>query len=377
MADRPEAPVGAEEAATLVAPATGGDGAGVLAGQPVLAVALDEPTAVVAVAAAVASLPAVVVGLLPEGPLPAPVTESLGRFDVVLGTRRSGTRIDPDHPTVVRGADPEELLGRLREGVARSPAASVTLAQLLRAGERLSLVDAVIAESWAYSMLQSGPDHRRWSAGRAPRAPSTSEESVRVTRAGDRLDVVLARPGVRNAVDRRLRDDLHAALVVAVADPTVHTVHLWGEGPSFCSGGDLVEFGSTPDPVTAHLVRTSRSPALSLAAVARRGQPRGQGDRELVVHAHGAAVGAGMEWAAFADRVVARDDARFRLPEVAMGLVPGAGGTASIPRRIGRQRTLWLALTGEVLDAATAREWGLVDEVVDVDTFDASRPGVG
>jgi enoyl-CoA hydratase/carnithine racemase len=162
--------------------------------------------------------------------------------------------------------------------------------------------------------------------------------------------------------------------VVACADPTVDAVHLWGDGPSFCSGGDLAEFGSMPDPVTAHLVRTSRSPALSLAAIARRGNPPGSGGRELVAHVHGAAIGAGMEWAAFADRVIARDDAHFRLPEVAMGLVPGAGGTASIPRRIGRQRTLWLALTGEVLDATTARAWGLVDEVVGAGAFGAVRP---
>ena len=56
---------------------------------------------------------------------------------------------------------------------------------------------------------------------------------------------------------------------------------------------------------------------------------------------------------------------RFRLPEVEMGLVPGAGGTCSIPRRIGRQRTAWLTLTGEAIDAETAERWGLVDTVVD------------
>ena len=68
---------------------------------------------------------------------------------------------------------------------------------------------------------------------------------------------------------------------------------------------------------------------------------------------------------AFAGRVEAAPDATFALPEVAMGLVPGAGGTVSIPGRIGRHRTAWLALTGERIDAPTAREWGLVDEVVE------------
>ena len=67
--------------------------------------------------------------------------------------------------------------------------------------------------------------------------------------------------------------------------------------------------------------------------------------------------------AAFAGYLSARQNARFCLPEVSLGLVPGAGGTASIPRRIGRQRTAWLALTGRSIDAQTALEWGLIDEI--------------
>ncbi|RIL07464.1 MAG: enoyl-CoA hydratase, partial [Proteobacteria bacterium] len=90
------------------------------------------------------------------------------------------------------------------------------------------------------------------------------------------------------------------------------------------------------------------------------------GDR-LEAHLHGACIGAGVELAAFAGRVVARADAWFALPELSMGLVPGAGGTVSLPRRIGRQRTAWLALSGARLDARTALGWGLVDELVDDD----------
>jgi enoyl-CoA hydratase/carnithine racemase len=61
--------------------------------------------------------------------------------------------------------------------------------------------------------------------------------------------------------------------------------------------------------------------------------------------------------------VNAREDAFFELPELALGLVPGSGGSVSLPRRIGRQRTAWLALSGCRIDAATARAWGLVDAV--------------
>jgi enoyl-CoA hydratase/carnithine racemase len=78
---------------------------------------------------------------------------------------------------------------------------------------------------------------------------------------------------------------------------------------------------------------------------------------------HGACMGAGIELAAFARRVVAAPDAAIGLPEVTLGLVPGAGGTVSVTARIGRHRTALLALSGKTVDAATALDWGLVDEV--------------
>ena len=61
--------------------------------------------------------------------------------------------------------------------------------------------------------------------------------------------------------------------------------------------------------------------------------------------------------------MIARSDATFQLPELSMGLVPGAGGTVSIPRRIGRERFAQMALTGATIDATTALSWGLVDEI--------------
>jgi len=61
--------------------------------------------------------------------------------------------------------------------------------------------------------------------------------------------------------------------------------------------------------------------------------------------------------------VMARPDTVIGLPEVSLGLIPGAGGTVSLPRRVGRHRAAWLALTGRTIDAATALAWGLVDEL--------------
>ena len=101
-----------------------------------------------------------------------------------------------------------------------------------------------------------------------------------------------------------------------------------GEGPSFCSGGDLGEFGTFPDPATAHEVRLVRSLALRFAAPSDR----------MVVGLHGRCLGSGIELPAYAAHVIAADDAEIGLPEASLGLVPGAGGTVSIPRRAGPQR---------------------------------------
>jgi enoyl-CoA hydratase/carnithine racemase len=144
------------------------------------------------------------------------------------------------------------------------------------------------------------------------------------------------------------------ALQIAELDDTVDRVVLDGAGPSFCAGGDLDEFGTTPDLVTAHLVRTRGGAAGPLHRLGEH----------VEVRVHGACVGAGIELPALAGRILAHPDTTFRLPEVGMGLIPGAGGTVSIPRRIGRWRTLHLALTGAALDARTALEWGLIDQVL-------------
>src|SRR5204863_6567931 len=108
-----------------------------------------------------------------------------------------------------------------------------------------------------------------------------------------------------------------------------------------------------PDPATAHIVRTTRSAGRMLAQLRDR----------TTVFVHGACVGAGIELPAFTGRIVAAPDAFFLLPEVGMGLVPGAGGTVSIPRRIGRHRAAYMALSSRRIDAETALRWGLIDEV--------------
>lgn len=279
--------------------------------------------------------------------LPCP-TVGLGEGRGSPSAARLAERVD------LRLAAADELAPVL-DAIARAPLAALVLVQLLRQGEQRSVHEGLVAESLAYSTLQSGPGFAAWLASRrAPRGRAGAVEApLRVAREGSTLWITLARPERRNAFSTAMRDALSEALEVAVHDASVEEVVLRGEGPCFCSGGDLDEFGTLPDPATAHAVRVTRSPAGLLARCADR-------TRALV---HGACVGAGVELPAFAARVVARKDATFELPELSMGLVPGAGGTVSVPRRIGRQRAAWLGLSGARIDAGTALAWGLVDEV--------------
>jgi len=238
--------------------------------------------------------------------------------------------------------------------VRAQPLAATVLALLLRSGDRRSVGEGLVAESTAYGLLQGGPEFTRWRSGRPVRdRPASDGPAVLVERRDHRLEITLHRPGVRNALDTAMRDQLVEALTVAARDPSITRVDLRGAGDSFCSGGDLDEFGSRSDPATAHLIRLLASPARAVAEVADR----------TVAHLHGDVVGSGIELAAFAHRVVAGPTTRISLPEVRLGLIPGAGGTVSLPRRIGRHRTLALALSGAVVDGPTAREWGLVDEL--------------
>jgi enoyl-CoA hydratase/carnithine racemase len=262
---------------------------------------------------------------------------------------------DPPPPWVGVSGRVTDAARAVEEAVRRNPQAATTLAQVLRAGSKLGPGEALVVESLAYSTLQAGPEHGAWLAGRAPRAADDrTDPAVAMDRHEGVLWITLDRPERRNAYSARMRDELVAALEVAGADPTIRAVHLRGRGPNFCSGGDLGEFGTLPDPSTAHGIRTLRSAGWRMSQLASR----------MTVHLHGACVGAGIELAAFAGTVEATEDATVSLPEISMGLVPGAGGTASIPRRIGPSRTAWLALTGSRLDASTAHRWRLVDRLV-------------
>ena len=242
----------------------------------------------------------------------------------------------------------------IAEGVINSPLAAATLVQLLRAMPSLSMDEGLTVESMAYAMLQGSAAHRHWIACR-PSAQGNAPGRVTLSREGDEVYVVLDRPGAGNAIDRLMRDALHEAFTLVNMDPTIRRITLRAHGKAFSLGAELSEFGTTSDPATAHMIRCRTLPAREAARCADR----------FAVEIDGACVGAGLELAAFASHITATRRSWFQLPELAMGIIPGAGGCVSVTRRIGRQRAALMVLSGRRIGARQALDWGLVDALVD------------
>jgi len=268
---------------------------------------------------------------------------------VVVAACDLGDPGPPEADLVATHADLALVLQR----IADAPLASATLVVLLRGIEAMSVDAGLAAESASYSVLQAGPEFAAWRSSAPHRVATDAGDVVTTERVDDQLIVTLNRPRRHNAINAQLRDELSAALSLACVDDSIRHVLLRGNGRSFCSGGDLGEFGQRPDPATAHVIRLARSPARLIHRLKDR----------ITVEVHGATMGGGLEMAAFAGRVVAAPDTLFALPEIGLGLIPGAGGTVSVTARIGRRRTAELALTGREIDAETALSWGLVDEI--------------
>jgi enoyl-CoA hydratase len=263
---------------------------------------------------------------------------------------------DSEHPVAAAldaVIEPAVSVDALIRQTLRAPHAAAVAMQLLRSLEGLSAERALPLESFCYGLLQGSAEHTAWldSCDRtAPRAPAGR---VIVERRNSELDITLDRPLARNAIDRTMRDQLFDAFTLAALDTDISLVKLRAAGTAFSVGGDLTEFGTTRDPTTAHLIRSRTLPAQALGARAEI----------LDVHVQGPCVGAGLEIAAFAGRLTATADAWFQLPELTMGLIPGAGGCVSVPRRIGKQRAALMILSGRRINATTALRWGLIDAI--------------
>ncbi|MCR9260239.1 MAG: enoyl-CoA hydratase/isomerase family protein [Pseudomonadaceae bacterium] len=256
--------------------------------------------------------------------------------------------------------DNDDVLTSVCAGIAAQPEAAYVLTQVLRHNQNSNASDGLLAESLAYSTLQSGAGFKRWIETQPSKATATEEtKPLLVERHEASLFLTLNRPAVHNAYDTALKDALCEALELVHSDPSISTVSLAGNGASFCAGGDLSEFGSFDNPATAHLSRTTRSAGRLLSGLTINTQ----------AYLHGACIGAGIELPAFCNNIEAHPDTFFQLPEVAMGLIPGAGGTVSVLQRIGRQKTALMAISHQRVDAQTALRWGLIDSITSQASF--------
>jgi enoyl-CoA hydratase/carnithine racemase len=190
--------------------------------------------------------------------------------------------------------------------------------------------------------------------------------TLRYEKRGPIAIVTLDRPEVLNAYNVAMRDDLYAVLGAADDDPEVRALVLRGRGRAFSTGGDVSEFGSAPSPVVARRVRWQRDVWSRLLALRAA----------TVAAVHGYAVGGGMEMALLCDFRVASTDARFSLPETALGMIPGVCGTQTLPRAAGMARAFDLVLTGGWLDARQAEDAGLVTRVVPRPRLEATALGL-
>lgn len=174
--------------------------------------------------------------------------------------------------------------------------------------------------------------------------------SVQVQRVGAVLVVTIDRPAVRNAIDRATSEALAHAMDELDADPALSVGILTGAGGHFCTGMDLKAF-----------LRGERVelPGRGLAGIVQT-PPR----KPLIAAVEGYALAGGCEIALACDLIVASEAAQFGIPEVKRGLIAGSGGLLRLPRRIPSQIAMELALTGDMLPATEARQWGLVNRLV-------------
>lgn len=295
-----------------------------------------------------ADLQAVCIGLHTAGVLP---DVNAAHFDVLLTTAT-----DAAAPWVF--VSPERLdahVGQLANAVRDCPVAATMLCRVLRQTEAVPFVAGLEIESLAYSALLGGAEFAQWREKASPQPiPHSEEPLVIVERDADVVTLTLNYPDAQNAMTAAMRDALYAALANVLDDPSAPDVVLQGAGKCFSTGGALGEFGTATDLAEAHVVRTLRSCAVLLDRLGPR----------ATVRLHGACVGSGLEVPAAAALRTATADAWFQLPELRMGLIPGAGGTASVARAIGRHRTAWMLLSAKRIDARQALAWGLVHEIV-------------
>lgn len=169
------------------------------------------------------------------------------------------------------------------------------------------------------------------------------------------------RPEVRNALDLATVREMTAAVAALSADAAVGVIVITGAGDKvFVSGADINDIRARRRDDGLAAINSSLFAAIDACP------------KVTIAAVNGLALGGGCELALACDLRVAAAHAKFGQPEVALGIIPGAGATQRLPRIVGLGRAKHLVLTGDAIDAQTALEWGLVSAVVAADALLAS-----
>jgi enoyl-CoA hydratase len=161
------------------------------------------------------------------------------------------------------------------------------------------------------------------------------------------VKLTLNRPEAKNALNTAVLARVAEALTAAAADPAVRAALICGADGTFAAGADIAEIEGKTSAEGAHDPRKAHWAAI-------RAFPK-----PLVAAVDGFALGGGFELALMADMMVLGADARLGLPETNLGLIPGAGGAQRLLALVGRARATRMVLGGEIIDAATAYDWGI------------------
>ena len=152
-----------------------------------------------------------------------------------------------------------------------------------------------------------------------------------------------------NALSAAARGGILECIKSAVADPEVKAIVLTCAGRTFIAGADITEFGKPP-----------KSPGLAEVLTEMDNSPK-----PIIAAIHGTALGGGLEVALACHYRVASKDAKLGLPEVKLGLLPGAGGTQRLPRAVGPELAVKMIVAGDPIGAAEALKHGLIEEIVE------------
>lgn len=165
----------------------------------------------------------------------------------------------------------------------------------------------------------------------------------------------LNRPEARNALNLEMRQTLVRMLDEIEQDDTIRATVITGDSVAFAAGADVALLAEA-GPADLHRLGL---PRLWARIFAHR--------KPLIAAVNGYAFGAGFELALLCDLILAGPGSRFALPEIKLGIMPGAGGTQRLLRLVGRQRAMSALLGGTPIDGATAHDWGILSEYLDDD----------